>query len=177
MSLRYGILGLLSREPLHGYEIKQRFEELLGGTWEVNIGQVYTTFQRLERDQLIQPLGSRGDRGKLSYAITEAGRQAFERWLDQPAEHPQQLREDIYVKLLLAARLANGRLWHILNGQRRVCLQQLHDLGELEARARREGRTDLALMLAGAILHTEADLKWIDACAEQLESETNRRRS
>jgi DNA-binding PadR family transcriptional regulator len=177
MSLKFGILGLLSREPLHGYEVKQRFEELLGGTWEVNIGQVYTTFQRLERDHLIQPQGSRGDRGKLSYTITDAGRQAFEQWLGQPPEHPQQLREDIYVKLLLAGRLANGRLDHILNGQRRVCLQRLHDLGELEARARREGRTDLALMVAGAILHTEADLKWIDVCAEQLESETRRRRS
>ena len=177
MSLRFGILGLLSQGPLHGYEIKHRFEELLGGTWEVNIGQVYTTFQRLERDHLIQPQGSRGDRGKLSYAITNEGRRAFDLWLGQPAEHPQQLREDIYVKLLLAGRLANGRLGDILNGQRRVCLQQLHDLGELEARARREGRTDLALMLTGAILHTEADLKWIDACDEQLEFEDGQRRS
>ena len=81
------------------------------------------------------------------------------------------------MKLLLAGRLANGRLAGILNGQRRVCLQQLRDLGELEASARREGRTDLALMVTGAILHTEADLKWIDACAEQLEFEDGHRRS
>jgi len=53
MSLRYGILGLLTEEPLHGYEIKSRFETLLGGAWEVNIGQVYSTLQRLERDGLI----------------------------------------------------------------------------------------------------------------------------
>ena len=175
MSLKFGILGLLTQEPLHGYQIKQRFEELLGGTWEVNIGQVYTTFQRLERDRLIRPDGSRGDRGRLSYSITPEGRTAFERWLAEPAEHPQQLHEDIYVKLLLAGRLADGRLDGILNGQRRACLQQLHDLGELEARARREGRTDLALMVKGAILHTEADLKWIDACAEQLELQQQRR--
>jgi DNA-binding PadR family transcriptional regulator len=171
MSLRFGILGLLSQEPLHGYEIKQRFEDLLGGTWQVNIGQVYTTFQRLERDHLIQPEGTRGDRGKLTYTITDEGRQALKSWLSQPSEHPQQLREDIYVKLLLAGRVANGQLDSILNSQRRVCLQQLHDLGVLEASGRREGRTDLVLMVKGAILHTEADLKWIEACAEQLESE------
>jgi DNA-binding PadR family transcriptional regulator len=129
MSLKFGILGLLSQEPLHGYEIKQRFEDLLGGTWEVNIGQVYTTFQRLERDGLIQPDGGRGDRGRLSYSITGEGRRAFERWLVEPAEHPQQLREDVYVKLLLAGRVANGSLAGVLSGQRRACLQQLHDLG------------------------------------------------
>ena len=84
------------------------------------------------------------------------------------------------MKLLLAGRVANGQLDGILNAQRRVCLQQLHDLGELEAEGRREGRTDLVLMVKGAILHTEADLKWIEACAEQLESEkkqTKQRRS
>jgi DNA-binding PadR family transcriptional regulator len=168
MSLKFAMLGLLSLEPLHGYEIKQRFEDLLGGTVEVNIGQVYSTFQRLERDGLIQAEGVRGDRGKLSYGITDAGRGALEDWLNRPADNPQQLRDDIYVKLLLAGRVANGRLEGILNLQRRVFLQQLHDLGEHEAAARRDGRKDLALMIRGAILHTEADLKWIDACAEQI---------
>ena len=169
MSLKFGILGLLSEESLHGYEIKQRFEELLGGTREVNIGQVYTTFQRQERDQLIRPEGSRGDRGKLAYAITPEGREALAGWLGTPEENPQQLREEIYVKLLLAGRVAKGNLPAVLNAQRRVCLQQLHDLGELESQARRDGRGDLVLMVKGAILHTEADLKWIDVCAEQLQ--------
>jgi len=177
MSLKFGILGLLSEEPLHGYEVKQRFEALLGGTRELNIGQVYTTFQRLERDRLIQPEGARGDRGKLAYAITEAGRTALEDWLGQPEENPQQLREDIYVKLLLAGRVANGSIEQILNAQRRVCLQQLHDLGGLEAQARRDGRGDLVLMLKGAILHSEADLKWIDVYAEQIRAEEKLRRS
>ena len=54
MSLRFGILGLLAEEPLHGYEVKARFEAMLGHTWEVNIGQVYSTMQRLERDGLVR---------------------------------------------------------------------------------------------------------------------------
>ncbi|GAC1652745.1 MAG: PadR family transcriptional regulator [Candidatus Dormibacteraceae bacterium] len=171
MSLKFGILGLLSEEPLHGYEIKQRFEDLLGGTWDVNIGQVYSTFQRMERDHLIEPTGDRGDRGRLAYSITDAGRRALTEWLGQPETNPQQLREDVYVKLLLAGRIANGSLDQLLVTHRRACLQQLHDLGGLEKQARQAGRRDVALILKGAILHSEADLKWIEACAEELRND------
>src|SRR5260370_11916879 len=166
MSLKYGLLGLLAEEPLHGYEVKNRFEAMLGGTWEVNIGQVYTTLQRLERDGLVRPAGERGDRGKLLYEVSDSGRKALNEWLAQPESGPQELREDIYVKLLLAARLANGNLGPLLSRQKRAYLQRLRDLNQLEARARKDGRTDLANLVRGPLLHTEADLKWIDALSE-----------
>src|SRR5579864_6486108 len=95
VSLRFGVLGLLAEEPLHGYEVKTRFEAMLGGTWEVNIGQVYTTLQRLERDGLVRPVGKRGDRGKQSYEISPEGQKALNEWLAQPDSGPQQLHEDI----------------------------------------------------------------------------------
>lgn len=167
MALRFGILGLLAEEPLHGYEVKSRYEALFGGTRELNIGQVYTTLQRLERDGLVDTVGERGDRGKQRYGLTKPGKSALEEWLREPEEEPQQLRQDIYLKLLLISRLANGNLEDLLARHRRVCLQQLKDLGDLERRARRDGRGDLMLLLQGAILHTEADLKWIDVCAEE----------
>ena len=166
MSLKYGLLGLLVEEPLHGYEVKNRFEAMLGGTWEVNIGQVYTTLQRLERDGLVRPAGERGDRGKLLYEVSDAGRKALHEWLAQPESGPQELREDIYVKLLLAARVANGNLGPLLSRQKRAYLQRLRDLNQLEARAKKEGRTDLARLVRGALLHTEADIKWIDELSE-----------
>jgi DNA-binding PadR family transcriptional regulator len=168
MSLKYGILGLLAERPLHGYEVKNRFESLLGGSWEVNFGQIYTTLQRLERDQLVEAVGRRGDRGKQAYRVTDVGRRALEEWLAQPETEPQQLREEIYVKLLLGTRLANGRLGELLAAQRRVYLQRLKDLSELEERARRDGRDDLVLLFTGGILHTEADLKWTEAAAEEM---------
>jgi DNA-binding PadR family transcriptional regulator len=166
LSLKYGLLGLLAEEPLHGYEVKNRFEAMLGGTWEVNIGQVYTTLQRLERDGLVRPAGERGDRGKLLYEVSDAGRKALHEWLAQPESGPQELREDIYVKLLLAARVVNGNLGPLLSRQKRAYLQRLRDLNQLEARAKREGRTDLARLVRGALLHTEADIKWIDELSE-----------
>jgi DNA-binding PadR family transcriptional regulator len=161
------VLGLLAGEPLHGYEVKSRFEAMLGGTWEVNIGQIYTTLQRLERDGFVRPVGPRGDRGKLAYELSPAGRQALDEWLAAPDAGPQQLHEDIYVKLLLATRIANGDLPGLLARQKRAYLQRLRDLNNLEERARREGRRDLARLVRGALLHTEADLKWMDELASE----------
>ena len=167
MSLKYGVLGLLTTEPLHGYEVKNRFEAMLGGTWEVNIGQIYTTLQRLERDGLVRPVGGRGDRGKLLYELSPQGRKALDEWLDTPDSGPQQLHEEIYVKLLLATRIANGDLQPMLARQKRAYLQRLRDLNRLEERARRGGRLDLARLVRGALLHTEADLKWIDELSSE----------
>jgi DNA-binding PadR family transcriptional regulator len=166
LSLKFGVLGLLAEEPLHGYEVKNRFEAMLGQTWEVNIGQVYTTLQRLERDGLVQPVGARGDRGKLQYKLSPRGRQALEAWIAEPDSGPQQLHEEIYVKLLVASRVANGGLGTLLRRQKRAYLQRLRDLNQLEDRARQEGRHDVARLVRGALLHAEADLKWIDELAE-----------
>lgn len=167
MSLKYGVLGLLTEGPLHGYEVRNRFEAMLGGTWEVNIGQIYTTLQRLERDGLVRPAGPRGDRGKQIYELSPAGRRAVEQWLDEPESGPQTLHEDIYVKLLLAVRIANGDLGSLLARQKRAYLQRLRDLNRLEERARRDDRVDLARLVRGALLHTEADLKWIDELSSE----------
>jgi DNA-binding PadR family transcriptional regulator len=167
MSLKFGILGLLTEEPLHGYQVKQRFEALLGGTSEVNIGQVYSTLQRLERDGLVAATGERGDRGKQAYELTTLGLRALEDWLALPEAEPQELRQDLFVKLLLIRRLANGNLQSLLMSQRRVYLQRLRDLSDMQRRMRQERREDLALLVMGAVLHTEADIKWLDAYVEE----------
>lgn len=174
MSLKYGVLGLLAEHPLHGYDLKTRFEQLLGGTWEVNIGQIYTTLARLERDGLVEGEDTRGDRGRRAYRLTEGGAKAFNDWLEQPEAEPEQLREDIYVKLLLLARQPDGRLPAMLAKQRRVHLQRLKDLAGLERRARQQGRDDMVLLIKGAILHTEADLKWLDVYGDELETRRTR---
>ena len=167
LSLKFGVLGLLKGEPLHGYEVKTRFEAMLGGTWDVNIGQIYTTLQRLERDGLVRPVGARGDRGKQAYELSAEGSKALDQWLAQPDSGPQQLHEEIYVKLLLATRIANGNLQDMLGRQKRAYLQRLRDLNRLEERARRDGRLDLARLVRGALLHTEADLKWMDELSSE----------
>ena len=166
MSVRHALLALLSEGPKYGLQLRQEFESGTGEVWPLNVGQVYTTLQRLERDGLVEPAEPRGDRGRLPYRLTEVGRKVLETWLAEPESEPQQLREEIYLKLLLAARVANGDLPTLLARQRRVYLQRLKDLAVLEETARSQGRDDLVLLYQGAILHTEADLKWVDACAQ-----------
>ena len=92
---------------------------------------------------------------------------ALDHWLAQPDSGPQQLHEDIYVKLLLATRIANGELKGMLARQKRAYLQRLRDLNRLEEGARRDGRIDLARLVRGALLHTEADLKWMDELSSE----------
>jgi DNA-binding PadR family transcriptional regulator len=168
MSLRFGVLGLLAEEPLHGYQVKQRFEEMLCGTWEVNIGSVYQALQRLERDGLVATIGDRGDRGRQAYRTTEAGLSALKEWLEDPDSQPLLLREEVYVKLLLLGRHTNGGLPGLLKRQRHVYLQRLRDLKDQEKLAREQGRPQLALLFKGGQLHTEADLKFLDAVVEEM---------
>lgn len=168
MSLRFGVLGLLADQPLHGYQVKQVFEEMLGGTWDLNIGSVYQVLQRLERDGLVEPVGERGDRGRQAYRATAAGVVALQEWLEESESEPQLLREEVYVKLLLLARHADGKVDQLLDRQRGVYLQRLRDLADQERAARQRGRDELALLFKGGQLHTEADLKWLDFCAEEI---------
>ena len=168
MSLRFGILGLLAEEPLHGYEVKQRFEDMFGGAWDLNIGSVYQVLQRLERDGLVEPVGERGDRGRQSYRTTSAGISALQEWLEDPSWQPQLLRDELYVKMLLLAREGNGGLARLLQRQRHLYLQRLRDLAEQEKEARTVGRAQLALLYLAGRLHVEADLKWLDACVEEI---------
>jgi DNA-binding PadR family transcriptional regulator len=168
MSLKFAILGLLAEESLHGYEVKTRFDALVGHTWEVNIGQVYSTLQRLERDNLVESIGERGDRGKLAYQLTQSGKQALDHWLSEPEAEPQHLHDDLFIKLVLIRRLSNGNFETLIARQRRLYLQRLRDLAELEKRALEEGRLDLLLLIKGAVIHTEADMKWLDVCLEEL---------
>src|SRR5256885_13964890 len=140
---------------------------MLGLSRDANTAQIYTTLQRLERDGLVRPIGHRGDRGKRQYELPPEGHKALAQWLAQPDSGPLQLHEDIYVKLLLATRIANGDLKGMLARQKRAYLQRLRDLNRLEERARRDGRVDLARLVRGALLHTEADLKWMDELSSE----------
>ena len=57
MSIRHGLLALLAQEPMYGAQLRSEFESRTGGTWPLNVGQVYTTLSRLERDGLVEAAG------------------------------------------------------------------------------------------------------------------------
>jgi len=165
--LKFALLGLLTRDPKHGYDLKNELEQALGGHWEINFGQIYTTLARLERDKLVKVVAEDQDgRGKKTYQITPDGRRELAAWLEEPVEKPRQLRDEFFIKLVVG-RLAGGPdPARIIDRQRQAYLTQLRDLTALAGRA---GDPNIELMVEGAILHLQADLRWLDLCDERME--------
>src|SRR5688572_21297399 len=102
MSVRFGLLALFAGGPKYGYQLRTEFEERTGGTWTVNVGQVYTTLERLERDGLVAADGA-NDEGRTMYAMTDAGRAALADWFGTPVPDGDRPRNELAVKLLMAA--------------------------------------------------------------------------
>ena len=73
MSVRHALLALLSEGPKYGLRLRQEFEARTGEMWPLNVGQVYTTLQRLERDGLVESDGAEPrDRRRASASPTRA---------------------------------------------------------------------------------------------------------
>jgi DNA-binding PadR family transcriptional regulator len=164
--LKYALLGLLAQEPRHGYDLKNAFEEMLGGTWPLNVGQVYTTLARLERDGLVAsaivPQDLLPDR--KVYSLTETGREELDRWLAEPSQGSIRLKDEFFIKFLVHQLADSGDATSLLWRQRQVYMQTLTQLTSLRMDASLDPTT--RLLIEGAILHVEADLEWLDLCEE-----------
>jgi DNA-binding PadR family transcriptional regulator len=166
--MRHAVLALLADEPAHGYEIKRALEERFGTVIApLNAGQVYTTLQRLQRDELVadDAVAQSGRPDKRVYRLTAAGRQALEEWLGAPSA-PTKLRDDFFMKLVLAHSMGLADPAALLARQRQTYLRALGELERVLADGGADGTT--ALVVEGAALHLEADLKWLDRCEEVL---------
>ena len=162
--MRYPLLALLSRAPAHGYELKQEFEDHFGAARAaVNIGQVYSTLQRLERDGLVasKQVDQAARPAKRVYTISEQGRRVLDKWLAEATRGPV-LRDEFFMKLMLARATGAAEPLELIERQRSAYLQALRDLQE-GARAE-QGNLSTQLLIEGASLHLEADLKWLDVC-------------
>ncbi|MDB1086338.1 PadR family transcriptional regulator [Streptomyces sp. ACA25] len=172
MSIKYGLLALLERGPRYGSQLRSEFESRTGSTWPLNIGQVYTTLGRLERDGLIVPEGDR-DAKQQSYALTEAGRQDLTEWYARPVDRTQPSRDELAIKLAMAVGAPGIDVQSIIQTQRRHTLKAMQDYTRLKARALATGaeqRDDIAwlLVLEQLIFHAEAESRWLDHCESRL---------
>lgn len=164
--MKYELLTLLANRPQHGYALKQAFEMEFGIlSGPVNVGQVYTTLGRLERDGLVRrrtvEQESRPD--KHVYELTEAGLEAAETWMDRPSS-ASQVRQEFFSKLALARRTGIRDVSELIQRERDEFLRALRELDSLELPDAFAPR----LMVEGAALHLGADLKWLDACDSAL---------
>ena len=163
--MRHILLGLLAKEPAHGYELKQAVEAQFGELWPpVNIGQIYKTLGRLEEDGLVRSAtvaqASRPD--KRVFEVTAAGREELAAWVDRPSPAVR-VKEEFFTKVVLAARTGVADPLVLVDRQRRAHLRQLRSLNDLAAGA--EG-VAARLAVEGAVLHLQADLEWLERCEQ-----------
>ena len=169
--MRFLFLALLGAGPAHGYDLKRAYDAQFGAIWgPLNIGQVYTTMGRLARDGLVaHETVAQGDRpDKKVYEITDAGRHALAEWMGEADDAPT-VKSDFVLKLV-AARMVGEDPSPILARQRQRYLQSLRDLDALVPPGPDGNGHDgvHALLVEGAALHLDAELRWLDLCEQRL---------
>ncbi|MDP9806782.1 DNA-binding PadR family transcriptional regulator [Trueperella bonasi] len=163
---QYAFLGLLSKEPNHGYQLKKLYDHYFAGDKPMLAGQVYSILARLARDAMIFEIADSGESGgpsRTRYALTELGARELDEWLATPEPPAPTLQADLYVKTILAL-LVNGEAATFLQAQRKAHMQRMR---ELTARKKGASVADKVL-LDYSLFHIEADLRWIDMTASRL---------
>lgn len=182
MAVREGLLALLDEGPRYGYQLKTRFEGATGGVWPLNVGQVYTTLDRLERDGLVAAAEAEGQK---SYQITAAGREELGAWWQAvPLDDPPP-RDELMLKVLMAIEHDPAHALDVLTRQRTALITLLqHHRRQSRARAATHNGSgnastdELAEQLVGdaLVVRAEADLRWLDLCESRITSEQRKQR-
>jgi DNA-binding PadR family transcriptional regulator len=175
--LREGLLLLLRERPRHGYDLRSEFESRTGSLWPLNSGQVYTTLDRLERDGLVasEPDGEDPSGRRRTHQLTKAGQAEVAAWLDTPTSAGGPPRDDLVMKVLLAAHGELAGAMAVIDFHRHDLLSRLQEL----RRRQRAGSDGMAGRMVADVLavRLEADLRWLDLTEERLRAATTERRS
>ena len=183
MSIRRGLLALLAQEPMYGAQLRSEFESRTGGTWPLNVGQVYTTLARLERDGLVEAAGGADAEGRIDYRLTELGRAEVERWWSAPVDRGDTPRDELVIKLALAVTVPGVDIQRLVQTQRTATLRHLQDLTKLKRSTSDEAdgrgpdqRNELAwlLVLDNLVYAAEAEIRWLDHVESRLAREATR---
>lgn len=171
MSVRNAILGLLAQQPRHGYDLHASFEALVGGSavWDVKPAQIYTTLSRLEESGLIAHSVTRraGGPDQHVYEITPAGRKDLDRWYASGV-HPGHQRDEVYLKVVLAVADAEADAHAVVREQRTTLYRDLHELTTRRNDMDRAHGLPQAMLLDKAIMHIEADVRWLEMVESRL---------
>jgi DNA-binding PadR family transcriptional regulator len=170
VSVRLSLLAILDQGPCYGYQLRAEFDRRTGSTWPLNVGQIYTTLDRLERDGLVAK-GDTDDQGHVFYEITDAGSAEVASWLGSPVERGQGTREELAIKLALAATLPGVDVATVIQTERKALLAQLQQLNRAKyAGSDPNGPEELAwaLVVDSMIFATEAEVRWLDHSEQRL---------
>jgi DNA-binding PadR family transcriptional regulator len=171
MSVRHALLALLSEGPKYGLQLREEFEANTGQVWPLNVGQVYTTLQRLERDGLVTAIGDAqpgGEHGpQKAYRITGAGSDELAQWLRVPPDLSVPPRDDLVMKVLIAVRVPGTDVSEVIQAHRRYLIELMQEWTRLKED---DNGRDIAFSLAvdSELFRVDSVVRWLDAAEGRL---------
>lgn len=170
MSVRNGLLALLAEGSRHGYELRKELEERTGALWGLNVGQVYTTLARLERDGLVSEVGDGssggGSHDQRQFVLTESGRRELTDWFETPRRRSEPERDELVIKLTLAAGLEGVDLDRVIEAQRVATTEDLQRYTRQKA-ACHEADVARLFALDAVITQIDGELRWLEQCQQR----------
>ncbi len=168
MSVPHALLALLSEKPTYGLRLQSEFESRTGEVWPLNVGQVYTTLQRLERDGLVGADSTAGRSQKQKqYRITPAGAHELAEWLRTPPDLVPPPRDELVIKVLVALQVPGIDVHEILQVHRRHVIEAMQRYTRIKAEAA-EDDVPLALVADAELFRLEGIVRWLDAADVRL---------
>ena len=162
MSVRHALLALLSEGPKYGLQLRQEFEERTGEVWPLNVGQVYTTLRRLERDGLVVSDGTSEDGPQKGFRITPEGEEELAGWLRTPPDLSSPPRDELVIKVLIALRVPGVDVHEVMQSHRRYLVELMQEWTRLKEYAA-DRDLGFALVVDAELFRLDALIRWLDA--------------
>jgi DNA-binding PadR family transcriptional regulator len=162
MSVRHALLALLSEGPKYGLQLRQEFEARTGEVWPLNVGQVYTTLQRLERDGLVESDDAGEDGPQKGFRITSEGEEELARWLRTPPDLSSPPRDELVIKVLIALRVPGVDVHEVVQTHRRYLVELMQEWTRLKEYAA-DRDLGFALVVDAELFRLDSVIRWLDA--------------
>jgi DNA-binding PadR family transcriptional regulator len=162
MSIRHALLALLSEGPKYGLQLRQEFEARTGEVWPLNVGQVYTTLQRLERDGMVESDDTEAEGPQRGFRITAAGEEELTVWLRVPPDLSSPPRDELVIKVLVALRLPGVDVHEVVQSHRRYLVQLMQEWTRLKEYAA-DRDLGFALAVDAELFRLDSVVRWLDA--------------
>ena len=167
MSVRHALLALLSEGPKYGLQLRQEIEARTGEVWPLNVGQVYTTLQRLERDGLVESDDAAEEGPQKGFRITADGADELAGWLRTPPDLSSPPRDELVIKVLVAFRMPGVDVHEVIQVHRRYLVELMQQWTHLKED---EGQFDLgfALVVDAELFRLDSVIRWLDTAEGRL---------
>ena len=166
MSVRHALLALLSDGPKYGLQLRHEFEARTGEVWPLNVGQVYSTLQRLDRDGMVA--AEEGEDGpQKGYRITDTGERELLDWLRTPLDDGQPPRDELLIKVLVAVQVPGVDVHDVIQVHRRHLIELMQRYTAVKAEAA-EADVALALVVDAELFRLEGAVRWLDTAEVRL---------